>query len=273
MSLNKIFASLQCHCIRSRFCVWLPHINIILVNSLLDLFVHNLYQCIRSKFCVWLSPINIILVNSLLDLFVHNLCQCIRSKFCVWLSPINIILVNSLLDLFVQVCSQRLPLPESVDVISATVAAGHLSSASIYPACFAPYVLVTACTDGDVRFWRCNLSEVVSGSLGNRQHPNSIHMTNYEFTLDDRQRRHRPSVTTLQRFQQPDIAYDFQEWEMLNVRRPESAITIPGEYIYICVCCIVWYESNIKLSTLLQIITVVTICAGRTETITEIWVN
>jgi hypothetical protein len=31
------------------------------------------------------------------------------------------------------------------------------SSASIYPACFAPYALVTACTDNTVRFWRCKL--------------------------------------------------------------------------------------------------------------------
>jgi len=31
------------------------------------------------------------------------------------------------------------------------------SSASIYPACFAPYAMVTACTDNTVRFWRCKL--------------------------------------------------------------------------------------------------------------------
>ncbi|XP_041373660.1 dmX-like protein 2 isoform X2 [Gigantopelta aegis] len=130
-----------------------------------------------------------------------------------------------------KVCSQHLPLPESVDVISATIAAGHLSSASIYPACFAPYVIVTACTDGDVRFWRCNLSEVVLGSLGNHSNPNSVYMTNYEFTLDESHQRHRPSVTTLQRYQQPDVAYRWKEWEMLNLRRPESAITIPGKPI------------------------------------------
>ncbi len=52
-----------------------------------------------------------------------------------------------------KVCTQRLPLPDGVDVIHAVPAVGHLSSASIYPACLAPYVMVTACTDGKIRFW------------------------------------------------------------------------------------------------------------------------
>lgn len=30
---------------------------------------------------------------------------------------------------------------------------GHLSSASIYPACLAPYCFATACSDGVIRFW------------------------------------------------------------------------------------------------------------------------
>lgn len=50
-----------------------------------------------------------------------------------------------------QVTCQKLPLPEGVEVISANVSAGHLSSASIYPACLAPYLLVTACSDGSIR--------------------------------------------------------------------------------------------------------------------------
>ena len=48
-------------------------------------------------------------------------------------------------------CAQRLPLPEGVEVIHAVPAVGHLSSSSIYPACLAPYVMVTACTDSVVR--------------------------------------------------------------------------------------------------------------------------
>ena len=51
-----------------------------------------------------------------------------------------------------------LSLPAGVSVNSASVAAGHLSSASIYPACFAPYLLTTACSDGNVHFWRCELT-------------------------------------------------------------------------------------------------------------------
>jgi len=58
----------------------------------------------------------------------------------------------------VQVCTQLLSLPAGVHVNSASAAAGHLSSASIYPACFAPYLLTTACSDGHVHFWRCQLT-------------------------------------------------------------------------------------------------------------------
>jgi len=54
-----------------------------------------------------------------------------------------------------------LSLPVGVGVNSVSVAAGHLSSASIYPACFAPYLLTTACSDGHVHFWRCELSSPV----------------------------------------------------------------------------------------------------------------
>ncbi|CAH1797131.1 unnamed protein product [Owenia fusiformis] len=58
-----------------------------------------------------------------------------------------------------KVCTQMLDLPGSVEVINATVAAGHLSSSSIYPACFAPYLISTACSDSKVRFWRCKASK------------------------------------------------------------------------------------------------------------------
>lgn len=50
-----------------------------------------------------------------------------------------------------QVCSCELPLPPGVEVIHASPAAGHLSSASIYPACFAPYIITTACSDSTIR--------------------------------------------------------------------------------------------------------------------------
>lgn len=48
---------------------------------------------------------------------------------------------------------QVLPLTDGVEIIHATPAAGHLSSASIYPACLAPYCFATACSDGTIRFW------------------------------------------------------------------------------------------------------------------------
>ena len=60
-----------------------------------------------------------------------------------------------------KVSTQSLPLPVNTEVIHCVPAAGHLSSSSIYPACLAPYILVTACSDNKVRFW-CN-----SGSPGN----------------------------------------------------------------------------------------------------------
>merc|ERR1719318_663558 len=53
-----------------------------------------------------------------------------------------------------KVCTQPLPLPPDTEVIHCVPAAGHLSSSSIYPACLAPYLLVTACSDNKVRFWR-----------------------------------------------------------------------------------------------------------------------
>uniref|UniRef100_A0A672MQ92 RAVE complex protein Rav1 C-terminal domain-containing protein n=1 Tax=Sinocyclocheilus grahami TaxID=75366 RepID=A0A672MQ92_SINGR len=34
---------------------------------------------------------------------------------------------------------------------------GHLSSSSIYPVCLAPYLIVTTCSDGRVRFWHCRV--------------------------------------------------------------------------------------------------------------------
>lgn len=58
-----------------------------------------------------------------------------------------------------KVCTQDLPLPEGVEVVHASPAAGHLSSASIYPACFAPYIIVTACSDSTVRFWKCKCTK------------------------------------------------------------------------------------------------------------------
>ncbi|ELU10253.1 hypothetical protein CAPTEDRAFT_201231 [Capitella teleta] len=65
--------------------------------------------------------------------------------------------LNTSLSSSSQVCTQVIDLPDTVSVQSITMAAGHLSSSSIYPACFAPYLLSGACSDGRVRFWRCQV--------------------------------------------------------------------------------------------------------------------
>nr|XP_020024119.1 dmX-like protein 1 isoform X5 [Castor canadensis] len=57
------------------------------------------------------------------------------------------------------VYSQEFPLPEGVEIISVKPSAGHLSSSSIYPACSAPYLLATSCSDDKVRFWRCRVTD------------------------------------------------------------------------------------------------------------------
>ncbi|XP_020293117.1 dmX-like protein 2 isoform X3 [Pseudomyrmex gracilis] len=64
-----------------------------------------------------------------------------------------------------KVCTQELPLPDGVEVIHAAPAAGHLSSSSIYPACFAPYIIVTACSDSTVRFWKCKVTKKLDDKL------------------------------------------------------------------------------------------------------------
>ncbi|XP_012982899.2 dmX-like protein 1 isoform X1 [Melopsittacus undulatus] len=62
------------------------------------------------------------------------------------------------------VYSQKLNLPEGVEIISVKPSAGHLSSSSIYPVCRAPYLLATSCSDGKVRFWRCRVTTESSAS-------------------------------------------------------------------------------------------------------------
>ncbi|CAG2055238.1 unnamed protein product, partial [Timema podura] len=88
------------------------------------------------------------------------------------------------------VCTQDLPLPDGVEVVHAAPAAGHLSSASIYPACFAPYIVVTACSDSTIRFWKCKVDK---------------------------------TSKTAER------SYEWCEWEMLR-KDQESTIDITGQY-------------------------------------------
>ncbi|CAH1397585.1 unnamed protein product [Nezara viridula] len=92
----------------------------------------------------------------------------------------------------VTISTTKLPLPDGVDVIHAAPAGGHLSSASIYPACFAPYIIVTACSDSTVRFWKCNVEK----------------RKNNEGRIE--------------------MSYEWVEWEMLR-KDKASVIEIPGQ--------------------------------------------
>ncbi|XP_071118494.1 dmX-like protein 2 isoform X1 [Haliotis cracherodii] len=133
-----------------------------------------------------------------------------------------------------KVCNQMLMLPEDVQVLCVNVAAGHLSSASIYPACFAPYLLVTACSDGDVRFWKCDVTEA-SQSASPTQHKESfLSITSYEYSLEEEARPRRPAVMTRVCSQPYDTDYTWSEWEMMNTCHSDSAITIPGKPITVC---------------------------------------
>lgn len=70
-----------------------------------------------------------------------------------------------------------------------------MSSSSIYPACFAPYIIVTACSDSTVRFWKCNVSEGVNDAKNN-------------------------------------LGYEWKEWEMIR-RDLESSIDVNGQLLNI----------------------------------------
>ncbi|CRK90097.1 CLUMA_CG003815, isoform A [Clunio marinus] len=97
-----------------------------------------------------------------------------------------------------KVCTQELPLAEGVDVVHASPAAGHLSSSSIYPACFAPYIIVTACSDSTVRFWKCKVTKVKQGNSSSSN----------------------------------KFKYEWREWDMIR-KDQESTIDINGQLLNI----------------------------------------
>ncbi|XP_018562526.1 dmX-like protein 2 isoform X2 [Anoplophora glabripennis] len=100
---------------------------------------------------------------------------------------------------------QVLLLPDGVEIVHATPAAGHLSSASIYPACLAPYCFATACSDGIIRFWA-----VSTGS-------NHIKEFSHLFLEEDGEVVNTGKIWT--------------EWNMIK----ESAIEIEGQVLNISV--------------------------------------
>ncbi|XP_011925807.1 PREDICTED: dmX-like protein 1 isoform X7 [Cercocebus atys] len=83
---------------------------------------------------------------------------------------------------------------------SIPVSLGHLSSSSIYPACSAPYLLATSCSDEKVRFWRCRVTDGQSATSKNGK---------------------------------IDLAYVWEEWPLLieDGLQSNSSITVPGRPI------------------------------------------
>ena len=92
-------------------------------------------------------------------------------------------------------CTQVLEVLDRVEITNVSVSAGHPSSSSIYPACFAPYVITTACSDGTVRFWKCQTADS-SGVSENQA-----------------------------------VKYEWHEWEMMIRTEDTSSIKVPGLYL------------------------------------------
>ncbi|XP_055367594.1 dmX-like protein 1 isoform X2 [Betta splendens] len=97
--------------------------------------------------------------------------------------------------------SQEMALPEGVEAISVTPSAGHLSASCSLPSDRVPYLLATSCSDGKVRFWRCNVMATESLSMENR-------------------------------------AYQWEEWPLLLEEGlpNSSAVSVPGRPIEVSCC-------------------------------------
>ncbi|KRY70236.1 DmX-like protein 2 [Trichinella pseudospiralis] len=102
-----------------------------------------------------------------------------------------------------KVCSQVLPLPEGVKVVDCSPSVGHLSSASLYPSCRAPYLLVTACSDRKFRFWKCNVDKNYSNNNHNHNHNTPVAMSK-------------------------SLRYTWLEWKMANGKGGPSEIETEG---------------------------------------------
>ncbi|KAG5878732.1 hypothetical protein JTB14_000166 [Gonioctena quinquepunctata] len=100
---------------------------------------------------------------------------------------------------------QILPLADGIEIVHATPAAGHLSSASIYPACLAPYCFATACSDGVIRFWTVSTN------------PKQVKESSHLMLEEDNEVVNTGQIWT--------------EWNMIK----ESAIEIEGQVLNISV--------------------------------------
>ncbi|XP_060557818.1 dmX-like protein 2 isoform X5 [Ruditapes philippinarum] len=130
-----------------------------------------------------------------------------------------------------KVTCQKLPLPDGVEVKCANVSAGHLSSASIYPACLAPYLLVTACSDGSIKFWKCNTNSVMSGlvNLSGVGSASVLSMKSFEFGVEEedgiRKQRRKSCVMNVNQ----DTAYSWAPWNLMYRDDKSSDIHIQGK--------------------------------------------
>ncbi|XP_059145859.1 dmX-like protein 2 isoform X3 [Physella acuta] len=125
-----------------------------------------------------------------------------------------------------KVCTQKLSLPTDVEVVSAAVSGGHLSSASIYPACLAPYQFVTACSDGKVRFWRCSVASMPAET-------SSCSVTSYEFSMDETQVQ--PQVRSRREEMRREHSYSWSQWELTTSSlNKSSAVKVEGKPIAVC---------------------------------------
>ncbi|XP_028313841.1 dmX-like protein 1 isoform X2 [Gouania willdenowi] len=96
---------------------------------------------------------------------------------------------------------QELALPAGVEAISVTPSAGHLSASCSLPAGRVPYLIATSCSDGKVRFWRCNVAAAESSGMDNEM-------------------------------------YEWQEWPLqVEDRHPSSsAVSVPGRPVEVSCC-------------------------------------
>uniref|UniRef100_A0A7N9AQC1 Dmx like 1 n=1 Tax=Mastacembelus armatus TaxID=205130 RepID=A0A7N9AQC1_9TELE len=97
--------------------------------------------------------------------------------------------------------SQEMALPEGVEAISVTPSAGHLSASCSLPVDRVPYLLATSCSDGKVRFWRCNVVPAEPSSINN-------------------------------------LVYQWEEWPLLVEEKlpSSSAVSVPGRPIVVSCC-------------------------------------
>ena len=125
----------------------------------------------------------------------------------------------------VKVSSQILPLPDDTEVIHATPTAGHLSSSNIYPACFAPYLLSTACSDGVVRFWKCQVNRVKDVKRARLDTTDTIDSTDIEVETPKVDITEEPNGLMQSKFK-------WCEWEM-HLNGNPSSIEVSGLPLYV----------------------------------------